>query len=59
MPGGGWHKIKLYNILAVELDLIKAKVFLNTHVAGEKKHAGALSGSRGRVWAGCGGSCFS
>lgn len=44
MPGCAWHEIKLCNILAVELHLIKAKVLLNTHVAGGKKQVGALGG---------------
>ncbi|XP_027978248.1 uncharacterized protein LOC114223485 isoform X2 [Eumetopias jubatus] len=37
VPGCAWHEIKLCDIVIVELHLIKAKVFLNTHVAGEKK----------------------
>lgn len=44
--------IKFFNVLAIELHLIKAKELLSTHVGGEKKQVRAQELSRGRTCAG-------
>lgn len=49
VPGYGWHELKLFNVLAIELHLIKVEELLNTHVGGEKKQIRAQELSRGRT----------